>query len=108
MTEVEMLRRQVSHLQECLRKKNLALDAMHWVWCDGGCESGTHRWAVEELTEEIVIAAERNTARLRRWFESAKFRVEWRRMTSDERAQWMIQHTPNAKSTSTDAEHSVD
>jgi hypothetical protein len=51
-----------------LRRKNLELDALHFVWCDGGCADGVHRWDHGVLTEAIVAEAERNTARLRRWW----------------------------------------
>lgn len=54
-------------IQNSLRDKNLALDAMHYVWCDGGCTSGTHRWTPQNITKEIVLEAERNTRRLRSW-----------------------------------------
>lgn len=49
-------------------KRNIELDALHFVWCDGGCWNGTHRYTEGEITEEIVAVAERNTKRLRQWF----------------------------------------
>lgn len=74
MSEIEVLRarcaeqaRQLQILQEAQREKNLALDAMFWVWCNGGCRGGVLRWEPGELTEEIVALAERNTKRLRSW-----------------------------------------
>lgn len=67
---------EVQHLNEVLRRKNIALDALHYVWCDGGCETGTHRYVPGEITEEIVLAAERNTARLRRWFDNKQSKRE--------------------------------
>ena len=84
VTEVERLREEVKCLREhvarlkrevgykdiCLRYKNIELDALHKVWCSGGCEGGVHRYHEEELTEDMVILAERNTERLRRWFEN--------------------------------------
>jgi len=29
------------------------------VWCNGGCKSGLHRWTEEEVTEELVLIAEK-------------------------------------------------
>lgn len=65
MTELEKLRAEVRRLNECLREKNLELDAMHYVWCTGGCPDGAHRWTEDTLTEEVVARAERNVKRLR-------------------------------------------
>jgi len=75
---------ELKHLNTVLREKNLALDAMHWVWCDGGCRGGVHRFnGYEKLTDEIVETAERNTKRMRAWLENYKFRNGpglWRRI----------------------------
>lgn len=38
--------------------------------CSGGCDGGQS----PELTEEIVLEAERNTARLRTWWENKKLK----------------------------------
>jgi hypothetical protein len=61
-----------------LERKNRQLDALHLVWCDGGCPRGVHRYQDDDVlvTEELVAAAERNTKRLRRWYEAVKFRFE--------------------------------
>jgi hypothetical protein len=77
-TDIRELRRQLGIQQEALRKKNLQLDAMHFVWCDGGCRSGVHRWPCNEerVTEEVVAQAERNTLRLRSWFTNRQWRDE--------------------------------
>ena len=72
------LRREIRIMQESLERKNRELDALHYVWCDGGCPSGSGRWTEEELTEEIVQAAERNTARLRRHFNNRQARLQRR------------------------------
>ena len=40
MSDVESLRRQVTMLNETLHRKNIMLDALHYVWCDGGCGGG--------------------------------------------------------------------
>jgi hypothetical protein len=97
--EVQRLRARVRHLQEVLHRKNVALDALHWVWCDGGCVGGIHRWsdiglsANTELTEELVQAAEHNAARMRRWLNNSAFRSRWASMTADERLKWMAENT---------------
>jgi len=62
---------QLTAQDAALREKNLALDAMHWVWCDGGCYGGTHRWSEKTLTAEIIAKAEQSIARMRRWFINA-------------------------------------
>jgi hypothetical protein len=77
----EKLRRQaasINDMRQALERKNRELDALHLVWCDGGCPRGVHRWQGEEIlvTGELVAAAERNTKRLRTWYEAVKFRYE--------------------------------
>ena len=68
-------RHQLHWLNQSARAKNLALDALHYVWCDGGCPGGVHRWSPgAALTQEIVDEAERNTQRLRRWFHQHQFK----------------------------------
>jgi len=71
---VARLKREVSYKDDCLHLKNIELDALHKVWCSGGCKGGVHRYHEEELTEQMVKLAEKNTERLRQWFESCKFR----------------------------------
>ena len=72
------LRREIDHMRQVLERKNRQLDALHLVWCDGGCPGGVHRYQDEDVlvTEELVAAAERNTERLRHWYEAVKFRHE--------------------------------
>jgi hypothetical protein len=83
--ETARLRRQVEHLRsqltiarEAAERRNRDLDALHIVWCDGGCPRGVHRFQDQDVlvTEELVAAAERNTKRLRDWYEDVKFRFE--------------------------------
>ena len=73
--QLEEAKRTIGDLQDCLHKKNLALDALHYVWCSGGCESGTHRYSDQELTSEIVGEAVRNTDRLVQQFINRAGRV---------------------------------
>lgn len=69
-------RHEITTMNAVLHRKNVELDALHMVWCDGGCPRGVHRWSDELVTEEIVAAAERNATRLRRWFDAACFRLD--------------------------------
>jgi len=66
--ENEKLGKIILDLNEKLHEKNLELDALHWVWCDGGCGGGVHRYDHGELTEEIVRMVEGHAKRLRRWW----------------------------------------
>jgi len=68
--ECKELRRQLTIQREANHARNIEMDALHFVWCDGGCEGGVHRWTKKELTMEIVEAAEKNTRRLRDWYEN--------------------------------------
>jgi hypothetical protein len=91
--EVRRLRAEVFKLNEKLRRKNIALDAMAWVWCDGGCDGGVYRRVDMVLTEEVVARAERNTKRLRRWLENRAFKARWESMTNKERSEWIVDAT---------------
>lgn len=72
--EVVGLRRQVTGQAANNHKRNVELDALHYVWCDGGCEAGVHRYEHRgPLTDEMVEAAIRNTNRLIRWSRNARF-----------------------------------
>ena len=84
-TDNERLRQQVRKLKFELdaarrnnEERNRELDALHYVWCDGGCTTGAHRYCGSpgDVTEEVVAAAERNTQRLRRWFVNYQHRKE--------------------------------
>lgn len=69
--EIQRLKREIREMQLAAEKRNRELDAMHWVWCDGGCYTGVHRFDEEgpaAITQEIVDAAVRNTERLKRWW----------------------------------------
>lgn len=67
--------RTITHLIAVLARKNKDLDALHFVWCDGGCPNGVHRYSDVRLTEELVARAERNTKRLRSWYNTVKWRL---------------------------------
>ena len=69
--------REIASLLDAVRRKNLQLDALHYVWCSGACEGGSHRHG-GELTREIVEEAERNTRRLRARWESLRAKEERR------------------------------
>lgn len=87
--QVRRLRATVTHMQDVLARKNLQLDALRTVWCDGGCPGGVHRYATGDdvlVTEALVELAERNTRRLRKWYETVRRRLgyaptadEWHR-----------------------------
>lgn len=71
---VKKLRRELTIAKENNALRNKQLDALHFVWCNGGCRGGVHRWSENNVTEELVLEAERNTARLRTWLKNKQFR----------------------------------
>lgn len=71
----QQLRQQISIKDRVLHDKNVALDALGWVWCDGGCKAGVGRFTEFEPTEEAVVIIEHNTKRLRRWFTNRAYRA---------------------------------
>ena len=80
--KISELKRQLHIANEQAHRRNLELDAMHYVWCDGGCKFGVHRFEDHPLvTEELVKLAERNTKRLRSWFDNS----EWRKFYENEK-----------------------
>jgi hypothetical protein len=69
--QIAQLRTEIRRMQIAAERRNRELDALHLVWCDGGCETGVHRFdekGPEAITQEIVDAAVRNTERLKRWW----------------------------------------
>lgn len=72
--EIKELRAQHTNATSNNALSNLELDTLHYVWCDGGCSGGTHQYDDEKVSEDIVLAAERNTRRLRAWYENAEFK----------------------------------
>lgn len=61
--------------------KNAHLDALLWVWCSGGCESGAARWVDLSqyggrdvaLNATVVGHAISNTKRLVSWWRNQRF-----------------------------------
>jgi len=84
--KLSSLKWQIREKDEALHRKNLALDAYHHVWCNGGCAGGVHRFDKAPLTEDIVLAAERNTRRLREYYNNLVFRAGWKRLSEEEKA----------------------
>lgn len=70
--ELAELKRQLTIQGQNNHRRNLQLDALHFVWCNGGCPTGVHRHTDAPVTEELVAEAERNTSRLRTWWENFK------------------------------------
>lgn len=56
-------------IKEALERKNLALDALHMVWCSGGCAC-----LKEPVTAEMVSYVEEYAKRLRTWFVNSRGR----------------------------------
>lgn len=68
---------QIKWMQDALRRKNLELDALHKVWCNGGCKTGVHRYNMDKpVTQELVDAAVKNTERLVTWWKNKQFRAK--------------------------------
>lgn len=74
--KIQTLKREVNNQRISLERKNKELDALHYVWCNGGCDGGMHRFTTSQspLTEELVQHAERNTKRMREYFENYNYR----------------------------------
>jgi hypothetical protein len=80
--QVAELRRQLHYANERNHERNLQLDALNFVWCDGGCPSGTRRWQDDELTADQAEAYAKELAlmavRLHSWGAAKRFREKWR------------------------------
>lgn len=75
LRHIRELQRQVRMAQVAAERRNKEVDALHYVWCNGGCSGGVHRWSDARITAELVEIAERNTKRLRTWYRIAQFRM---------------------------------
>lgn len=82
-------RRQMKHLNETLREKNRDLDALHYVWCSGGCTGGAHRWSENNITGAKLRRAERLLRRTRSWHENRIHR-RWNQMQHEGRPWWIV------------------
>jgi len=71
----ELVRKQkhaLKYANENNAKRNKELDALHYIWCDGGCKGGVHRFTeLPPIDEELVSTAEYCIRRLRTWFVNA-------------------------------------
>lgn len=72
--KIKNQKHQITIFQKCLEEKNKELDALHYVWCNGGCKGGVHRYHKEPLTKELVERAKRNTNRLIDYYNNIEFR----------------------------------
>lgn len=87
--QARLLRRELSIACEGNHQRNVELDALHAVWCDGGCAGGVHRFdklGEKALSEEIVVAGEKAIARLRSWWENHKAKAARRRLEGESSA----------------------
>ena len=75
--QVTNLRRQLRYANERNHERNLQLDALNFVWCDGGCRGGTRRWQDDDLTPDQAEAYAKELAlmavRLNSWAGSRRF-----------------------------------
>lgn len=57
---------EIRKMQEASERRNRDLNALHLVWCDGGCPGGAG--AAPEIDRQTVQAATRQVRRLVRWW----------------------------------------
>ena len=57
---------------------------MLWVWCSGSCEGGVLRYSTNKLTLEMVEMVERNSGRLRCWYNNQQLKL----MTESEKNEY--------------------
>ena len=77
LKKLKRLRYEIRTAQEMNEHRNQQLDALHFVWCDGGCESGVHRYgdrSADDITLEMVQEARRSVSRLERWYANREFK----------------------------------
>lgn len=75
---------EINRLHKDLQRKNKILDSMLWVWCSGSCNGGVNRYSDEILTLEDVELVERNTKRLRCWYNNQQLKL----MTESEKSEY--------------------
>ena len=73
--ERDRLKREIGIKDRALHARNIALDGMAWVWCDGGCRGGVFRFCNLTITPETLAMIERNTERLKRWVRNRDYRA---------------------------------
>lgn len=75
----EKLRDELVKQQANNHQRNLELDALHLVWCSGGCAEGVHRFggSPQDVTLEVVKTVEAQAQRLRQWYENAHARDDF-------------------------------
>ena len=86
--KIRVLRDQLTFQSESNYIRNQQLDALHMVWCDGGCPSGVHRYQRRPLTPEVVAEAVINTCRLVSWYVSNKGRQFYEEKTGTLQERW--------------------
>lgn len=76
LDKLRNLREQVTRARENNEERNRELDALHYVWCNGGCTGGVHRYcgSPDDVTEEVVATAEALVKRLRSWYVNREHR----------------------------------
>lgn len=72
--KISRLKRELTNQNHALRQRNIALDALHYVWCSGGCQTGMHRFDGGSLTEGVLLQAESAVKRMRTWFDNKRCR----------------------------------
>jgi len=73
--QISKLKQEITSQRENNHQRNLELDAMHYIWCDGGCGGGAHRFTENNLDQGVIDAAIRNTSRLVTWWVNHKYRM---------------------------------
>lgn len=63
-------RKVIRHMQLQAERRNKEIDALGYVWCDGGCDGGMNRYNKDapDITLETMITVQRNTDRMWSWF----------------------------------------
>ena len=79
LEQIKTLKSELTQQNENNHQKNIALDALGYVWCDGGCGGGVFRYHNDvELTQEHVDEVVINTKRLVKWWRNKKYKAGWR------------------------------
>jgi len=89
--DIVQLKKEIGYKDEKLHQKNVVLDSLHHIWCNGGCDEGVHRYQDGEITEEMVQVAEKEVKRMRKWLENKTFRDRYEN-DLEFRKEWQKQH----------------